>query len=701
MTALDRDVPPRVMESEYAGIAHALQVVAEAAGSPVRADDAMRSVRRCRRACATSLEAVEVSAAELGLSVHRRPVQANAVVVIPSVVELDDGRWLIATGRRGNKVRVSIVDARAITHETLSIKELEALTIGHEILHFSPRLPLQDVSVHSREGLGKRPWLRLRLFLGLEKRDLSVVVVYAVVIGLLTLLTPITVQAVVNSVAFGATLQPLVVLTLLLFGGLSFSAILRLLEAYVVEVLQRRYFVRVADDFGRRLASVPVREHDKRFGPELVNRFFDIVSIQKSLSTLLLDGLSLVLQTGVGMILLGFYHPLLLAFNAVLVALLLLVLALGRGALPTAIGESSAKYKVAGWLEDIARVPRLFVGASARDHAWNRADLLARDYIAARKNHFHVLLRQLSGGMFLQVLAVVSLLGVGGYLVLIRQLTLGQLVAAELIVTSMGAGFSKLGKNLEKFYDLGVGVLKIGSVLDLPTERVGGERPQGSGPIEISAGEVTVSRGARTLVRGVTRDIEAGSRVLIDGAVGSGKTSLLEVLGGVRLPASGGIQHDGLDLRRADLSCIRDFAVVVGQPEFVAGSVQENLYLGGVPLPEPDTRRLLRLFELEDAVDALPKGLDEPMTPNGNPFSARQQRRLSLIRSIAHQPRALLIDGALDGLGLSDSGMAQLLDELFDPTAPWTMLIVSEESAVRRRCTSNLRIENGTLEMVS
>ena len=701
MPILDRDAPPRVMESESAAIAHALEVVAEAVGTPIRADDAMRAVRRCRHACATSLEAAEVAAAELGLSARRHHPRADATVAIPSVAALEDGRWLVATARSGSRVLVSLIDAHTLREEALSPKELEALTGGREFLFFLPRLPLQSVSVRAHEELRERPWLRLRAFLGLEKRDLGVVTVYAVVIGLLTLATPVAVQAVVNSVAFGARLQPLVVLTLLLFGGLSFSAVLRVLEAYVVEVLQRRYFVRVADDFGRRLASIPIGEHDKRYGPDLVNRFFDIVSIQKSLSTLLLDGLSLVLQTGVGMILLGLYHPLLLGFNAVLVTLLVVVLFLGRGALPTAIDESSAKYNVAGWLEDIARAPRLFVGASARDHAWTRSDILARDYIAARKSHFRVLLRQLSGGVFLQVWAVVSLLGVGGYLVLTRQLTLGQLVAAELVVTAMGAGFNKVGKNLEKLYDLGVGVQKIGSVLDQPSERVGGERAQGSGPLAISTGAATVSRGGRILIRNVSRDIAAGSRVLIDGDAGVGKTSLLEVLGGVRRPTEGGVQHDGLDLRRADLGSIRDFAVVVGQPEFVAGSVLDNLFLGGVPLPEPETRRLLRLLELEDAVDALPEGLDEVMTPHGSPFSERQQRRLSLIRGIAHQPRALLVDRALDGLGLSDAAMVTLLDELFDPAAPWTLVVVSDDAQVRRRCTLQLRIEDLALEVMS
>ncbi len=701
MPSLDHDAQPRVMESEYAAIAHALEVVAVAAGSPVRADDSIRAVRRVRRACANSLEAAEVAAAELGLTVRRRSARDDARVVIPSVALLDDGRWLVATGRQGHRVQVSVLDTRTTSHDVLSFTELEALTRGRDILHFSPRLPLQSVSARARSELSDRPWLRLRAFLGVERRDLIVVAVYAVVIGLLTLATPIAVQAVVNSVAFGATLQPLVVLTILLFGGLSFSAVLRLLEAYVVEVLQRRYFVRLADDFSRRMASMPASAHDKKFGPELVNRFFDIVTVQKSLSTLALDGLSLALQTGVGMVLLGFYHPLLLAFDVVLVILLIGVLLLGRGALPTAVHESSAKYKVAAWLEDVARVPRLFVGASAREHAWNRADVLARDYISARKGHFRVLLRQLTGGMFLQVMAVVSLLGVGGYLVLTRQLTLGQLVAAELIVTAMGAGFSKLGKNLEKLYDLGVGVLKISKILDLPTERIGGERPHGSGPMKVSAGAVSVDRGGRTLINDITRDIEPGARVLVDGDAGSGKSTLLEVLSGVREPASGGIQHDGLDLRRADLGSIRDFAVMVGRPRFVAGTVLDNLFIGGVPLPEPDTRRLLRLLDLEDSVDALPMGLDEPMSPHGNPFSERQQRRLSLVRGIAHQPRALFLDRSLDGLGLPEQSFEMLLDELFAVDAPWTLIVVSDDPAVRRRCEQHLRIAGGKLEAVS
>ncbi len=688
-------------DSEAASIAHALEHIAAAAGSPVSAETARRAVGRCHGACANAVEAAAAASAELGLESRRLEASTEVRIQAPALALLEDGRWLAITAHRGRRFRVVFVGARGSSEGTLSRRDIEMLVGDRPWLHFEPLLPLETVSSHSRPGLEGHPWRRLRSFLALEKKQLVVIVVYAMVIGAMTLATPIAVQAVVNSVAFGSVLQPLVVLTFLLFGGLTFSGVLGVFEAYVVEVLQRRVFVRVADDFGRRLASVPARVHDKRYGPELVNRFFDVVTIQKSLSTLLLDGLSLALQTGVGMLLLGFYHPLLLAFDAVLLLLLLFVFVLGWGAVGTALDESSAKYRAVSWLEDMARAPGLFRGASSRDHAWNRADLLARDYLAARKSHFRVLLRQLSGGVVLQVVAVVSLLGVGGWLVMQRQLTLGQLVAAELIVTSMGAGFVKLGKNVEKLYDLNVGVLKISRVLDLPSERMGGERLASGGPLCIAARELNVTRGSATLLNDVALDVPSGARMSLEGPAGCGKSTLLEVLSGGRVAERGGVQHDGLDLRRADLGSVRDRVVVVGSPQFITGSVLDNLFLGGVPLPEPDVRRLLRLVHMEEAVDALAGGLDEPMTPSGAPFSERQQRRLALVRGLAQHPRALLVDRGLDGLGLVGAQREELLDEVFGKDAPWTLVVISDEEDVVARCTERVAIRDHGLEYIS
>lgn len=687
---------------EAAVLARALELAANAAGAPVGAEEAWRAAS----GGASDVEAWPRAAASAARALGLQPsLTSGAPTTGPrsgaAVVRIDAGRWLVALGGRRRKSTVVVLDERGESRKRLTPAELAKLSAGKPWLHLQPGLALDTISAQRKPQLAGRPWLRLRSFLRLERRDLWVVLVYAIVIGGVTLATPIAVQALVNTVAFGSVLQPLVVLTLLLFGGLAFAGLLSILEAYVVEVIQRRVFIRVADDFGRRLPTVRADALDSAYGPELVNRFFDVLTIQKSMSVLLLDGLSLTLQTVIGMFLLGFYHPLLLAFDAALVALLIFVLLMGRGAVATGFRESSAKYKAVAWLEDVSRASHLFRGETAAARAAERTDILCRDYLHARKSHFRVLLRQISGGIGLQVAAMVALLGVGGWLVINRQLTLGQLVAAELVITAIGAGFLKLGKNLEKLYDLNVGVLKIGRVADLPTERRGGE-PLAPGPAaSVALREATVRRGDRTLLAGATVEVEAGQRLRLTGEAGSGKSTLLEVLGGLREADEGTAHIDGLDLRRSDLRSVRDQVRLVRAPAFVDGSVLQNLELTSpTALSEGKVREWLRLVDLESAVDRLPQGLDTPLQPEGGPLSEAQARRLALVRALVGSPRVLLVDRALDSLGLGTAQMDALLDVVMAPDAPWTLALVTDDQRVSQRCDRHVRLSEGTLEVV-
>ncbi len=483
----------------------------------------------------------------------------------------------------------------------------------------------------------------------------------------------------------------------MLLAGLIFAAVLQVLEAFVVEVIQRRVFVRVAQDFGRRLPTVQASVHGTCYLPERVNRFFDVLTIQKSAASLLMDGLSLVLQTALGMLLLAFYHPLLLAFGAVLVLLLMVVVVMGLGAPRTALAESKAKYATAAWLEELARVPTLFKGARAGQHAAIRTEALCRDYLTARRSHYRILLRQIAGGLGLQVFAMVSLLGVGGWLVMQRQLTLGQLVAAELVIGAVAAGFAKLGKHLEKAYDLAVAVDKIGSVVDLPCERRGGEVPGQEGPASLSLRGVRIDRGQKILLEGAELEVRLHDRVLLRGAPASGKSALLDALGGLRGPERGAVLLDRVDLRRLDLGLARDQVAIVRGVELIAGSVLDNLSIGAGNLSEARTRELLALVGIEDAIDALPQGLGSRVMPNGAPLSRSQARRLVLARALARRPRALLLDGALDGLGLESLQLQELLAQVLGADAPWSAVVVSEDPRVAKWCDRVIRIEDRAL----
>lgn len=536
------------------------------------------------------------------------------------------------------------------------------------VIEVEPRLSLEPLS--QRTLRSHSPWRRLAALMRLERVDLVALLVYAVVLGGLSLAVPVAVQVMVNTIAFGSLLQPLVVLSLLLLAVLTFYGTLRAIEAYAVEVLQRRLFVRVSEDFARRLPLVRYDAHDARDVRELSNRFFDVITLQKSVGSLLLSGLSLVLQTLVGLALLAFYHPLLLAFDAVLLICLALVVGLGRGAVPSAIDESNEKFKVGAFLQTLAERPHLYRNPAGGQYAAIKGSSLTLSYLTARRGHFRKVFRQLVGGIAIQVLAMTTLLGLGGLLVMRGELTLGQLVAAELVVGMIGAGVAKLGKHFETAYDLLASLDKLGKVIDLPLESTPVHDARHTTPLRVTLGEQVVEPGARVKLSSTSR--VACTRFL-EACAG------LRTWPGLRLATRGGP-------RPSLFQC----AYLARAGDVVPGSLLDNLRLSDPSVTEDEALTLLCKVGLDDLVSRSKEGLHSRILAHGAPLSPAEIARLSLARAILGQRGLLLLDGVLDMLELPETTQEALLDWLFDADSPWTILVFTQVDSVRERCTGSL-----------
>ncbi|NCX98724.1 MAG: ABC transporter ATP-binding protein, partial [Planctomycetia bacterium] len=316
---------------------------------------------------------------------------------------------------------------------------------------------------------GKSPGQRLIDLARLEWGDVFTLLAFALGVGLLSLVAPAAIEALVNTVAFGILLWPVVVLALIMLTLLLVSALLRALQTYVAECLQRRLFVRTALGFADRLSRTGIGSFDGANRADLVNRFFVVSSGQKSIATLLVEGVGILMITVVGLVVLAFYHPFLLTFAVVLAVLVvIMVFVLGINGVRTSITESYAKFDVAAWLEELARCPHTFRSGEGARLALDRADQLSDTYITTRKRHFAVVWRQTLFALLLEAVGSTVLLGLGGWLVIHRQLTLGQLVASELIVTLVLVALSKIGKYVEIFYDLQATLDKLGVLDRLP-----------------------------------------------------------------------------------------------------------------------------------------------------------------------------------------------------------------------------------------
>ncbi len=547
---------------------------------------------------------------------------------------------------------------------------------------------------------GVHPLRRLLSWMQAERRDLGVAFIYSLAVGALSLVVPISTQALVNTIAFGTLMQPLVVLVAIVLMALTLSGLLYVMRFYVVEVLQRRVFVRIATDVVYRLLRVRMDGFDKGYGPELVNRFFEVVTVQKAGATLIVDGLTLLIETSVGLAVMAAYDPILLGFDFVLVvAVVVILVPLSSGALKTAVKESKAKYAMAAWLEELARHPTTFKSAGGQAYAVHRANALATSYLKYRSQHFVVLLRQNVGAVGLQAFGTAALLGAGGYLVIQQRLTMGQLVAAELIVAVVLAGIAKLGKQLENFYDLLAAVDKLGYFTELPLEKIGTESlpfiPTGA-QVELKQVCFTHEGRPSAILDGVNWLIPAGARVGLIANSGAGKSTMLDVIYSLRPPQSGIIEFDGRDARDLKLEDLRGQVALVRHPEVFQGTVVDNVRLGNATLTLEDVRHALRLAGLLDDVQALPAGLQTELITNGLPLSHGQLIRLMLARAVASRPRLLILDEILDPID-DLVECSRLINRLFDPQNPWTLIVASQRTAVLDRCDQRFVLRDGAL----
>ena len=532
-----------------------------------------------------------------------------------------------------------------------------------------------------------------------EAHDVAVILLYALAVGLCSLAIPVGVQSIVNSVSFGVVLQPLVVITCLVGGVLLFSGILRILQLVVVEVLQRRLVARLSLSLADRIPHVEFQQFQSKFGPEYVLRFLEVFSAQKNIAALLLDGIALFFQVFVGLVVVSFYHPFFLAFAIVVTLFLVLLVApLGHGAIKSSIRASDAKYDVATWLQDLARVPILFKSSRGDAFALEHADELVTSYLLWRGKHFRVLLRQVVGSVTIQVLASTLLLGLGGWLVIKQQLTLGQLVAAELIIGIILGGVAKLGRYLDKFYELCASVAKLDALFDVPSEKQSGSFfSPGGEPAQLVISDLLVRHeyDSQPILAGVSLSVEPGEKVAIWGRNGSGKSTLANCVYRITSPRSGRIEIDGHDVREVHPLELRSEIALVRGIDLFHGTIEENLTLSKTGLPSGRIRDALAMVGVLEDIYALPDGLATELKGQAEPLSRGQASRLVIARAILSDPRLMIIDGVLDGI--DETTVGGLLENLTGPKAPWSLLVLTHESGILDHFPKAYVLDNGTL----
>lgn len=525
------------------------------------------------------------------------------------------------------------------------------------------------------------PYIRLIELLKLEKQDIFMIILLTVGSGLLAFAIPLAVQSLVNLVTMGGVVQPLVVVSLILFILLCLSGALYLLEYYVVELIQRRIFVRASLQSASDAQQMSVTVTDSQNPLELMNRFFDVSTLQKASYQLLTKGLAAALTAILGSLVLMFY-----SFYFALVSLFLLLMAwvivvvLGRVATHSAIEESYAKYNIAAWLESIAYNLNIFKFGSGQDLALAQADHLASDYLVRRRRHFGTLFRQNLLAIIVYAIAGSLMLGLGGWLVMQGQINLGQFVAAELIIFGVLGAFLSFVSKLEYLYDMVAAMDKLAAIHEVSKERQSGHAISMESAPELACKDISYAFSSQhSVVEHVTFTVKPGASVSILAETGVDRAILADVLVGLRSPTSGHVQVNGLDLRQLDLGTYREKVAYINHLEILEGSILENLRFGNSS-DLSEIQAVLQSLGLSRRIEQLIEGLSTPLVPRGLPLTRTEQRLLMIARAVLSKPRLVVIDAILDEV---DSSALKLASKTLQPTEqPWTLIVLTQSKEV-------------------
>ena len=535
-----------------------------------------------------------------------------------------------------------------------------------------------------------------------DKTEIIFLYIYAIFTGLLSLSLPLGIQSIVGLVMGAQYSSSLFLMIFLVLLGVLVTGLMQIMQLWLVESIQQKIFVRSAFEFAFKAAKIKLEALEDKYAPELMNRFFDTVNIQKSLPKILIDFTQANIQILFGLILLSFYHPLFLVFGAALLGVFYLIFRItGPPGMKSSVKESKYKYAVAFWLEEVARTMRIFKVAGNTNLPLEKTDKIVSNYVDSRKSHFRILATQFSYMVLFKILVTGTLLIMGSVLIMKQQINIGQFVASEIIIILILNSIEKVILSLENIYDLLTSVDKLASVTELPLDRNDGVPyhyiDNGKGmAIDLKIQSYKALKTNFNILHNIDLQIKSGEKVCITGPNGSGRSSLLSLLTGLYSNYSGQILFNNVPINNINLRSFHDFVAQNFAREAVfRGTLFENITLGRKDISMQDVLWAIDLTGLNTLVAKLPKGLESELAPEDKSIPNSEIIKIILARCLAERPRLMLLEEFLETFDYKHR--KTLIDYVTGLGDTTTLLTISNDPEIASKCDRVIVMDKGTI----
>jgi ATP-binding cassette subfamily B protein len=532
--------------------------------------------------------------------------------------------------------------------------------------------------------------------LNLDKKDVSSIYAFAILAGILSLAMPLGIQTIIGFVLAGSLSTSIVILIILVVAAVLVYGLLQVRQLQLTEKIQQKLFVRYSLEFADRLPKMNIEKLDAYYLPELVNRFFDTVSLQKAVEKLLLDVPAAIIQIFFGLILLSLYHPVFIGFGAVLTFIVYLIM---RYTLPAgfeaSIEASNQKFATAAWLEEMARVIKSFKYSRGTQLNIRKTDGIVTQYLNARTSYFKVLLTQYWSLIIFKVLITAAMLIVGAVLLVDQQINIGQFIAADIVILSIIASVEKLILNMDKVYDLLTSVEKLSKITESEIEVQGTVKlSDTSKGVSLIFENVGFAYGNNAIaLKDIQFDIDAGDKLCIMGESGSGKSTILRLLTGAFKNFSGTILLDGIPMGNYDLNSLRSqTGILLSQQDIFHGTIWENITMGSEDIQYEEVTDLVQRCGLTSFVQGLPKGYDTVLDPTGKRLNSKFRQDILLLRALLGKKRLLLLEEPLNFL--EKTYKHNIEDYIFSEENA-TVVIATNDVEIAARCNKIIYLQDG------
>ncbi len=536
----------------------------------------------------------------------------------------------------------------------------------------------------------KRFWNLLSQY----KSEIRQIYIYAIFIGVVNLTLPLGIQAIINYIQTGEITSSWIVLVGFVLIGIAITGTLQVVQLRIVENIQQDLFARSAFEFAYRIPKITFFQLDKIHAPELANRFFDTLTIQKGLPKILIDFSLAIFQITFGLILLAIYSPYFIILGFSLVVILVLIFRItGPSGLQTSLMESKYKYRLVHWLEEVARVNRSFKLNGYSKFHLEKADDIVVGYLGQREKHFQVLINQFRFFIAFKVFLAAGLLILGGFLVFSDEMNLGQFVAAEIVIILIINSVEKVLRIIDTIYDVLTALEKIGYVTDLKLDtNTGTAEIEEEAALSIDAVDIEFSfpDEKRSIFENLSFEIPAGGKVCITGKSGSGKTLLLQIIAGIHQIADGEIYIGGVPLVNYNRDNLyAQIGIAFPTNQLFEGTFKENILIGRL-ISDKSLQEVTKILSLDRYFVKQPKGIDSFVDSGGRRLPRSIIQKLLIARILVARPKLLLLEDPLQFV--EEQTKKAIIDYIMSPERDWTVIVVADYYYWKEKTTSTINL---------